>query len=527
MDNTPLPEDSKAQSDNAIGDPSTDGHKPDDAPVPPQGENQAKTKPKAKTQAQKLIEIALEKYKLGISNDGKAFGYSLSAPHVAMYLKSSKLGLRQTLRREYFRTYGSPVVAATVGTACDTLEGLAYELTPTQLHLRVAGDRNVIYIDMANEANQVIQMAVGKWQVVKESPYVFRRTVQTKPMPMPVHDGDFDKLWRYINIKSEDRPLLTAILVDALINPDTAKPVTALGGEQGSAKTASSKCLISLIDPCEVLVHSPPKDLEHWLDFAAGSWAVGLDNLSSIPDWMSDAFCRGSTESGRVKRALYSDDDITLSKFRRCVVLNGIDFSGLKGDLADRIILFNLQPIAESDRKTDADLEDAWIEDWPIIFGGLLDLAAQVHDLMFDLPACPLPRMADFGQVLVCLDKITNSNVVSHYRDLQQRALTDSAVSSPFIAALIAARFDTTDEGMTAAQILKVITAPCYPPPAAWPLSAKGATSTLKRNAPALRKMGWKINDDAGENQDNITKWFISCPLEKPEQGGTGIRVKR
>ena len=65
---------------------------------------------------------------------------------------------------------------------------------------------------------------------------------------------------------------------------------------------------------------------------AAGSWVVALDNLSGIPAWLSDSLCRASTGDGNVKRALYSDAGLAVVKFRRCVVINGIDLGALRGD---------------------------------------------------------------------------------------------------------------------------------------------------------------------------------------------------
>jgi hypothetical protein len=59
-----------------------------------------------------------------------------------------------------------------------------------------------------------------------------------------------------------------------------------------------------------------PKDLEQWTTAAAGSWWVGLDNLSGLPDWLSDALCRASTGDGDVRRKLYSDGGLYVVRFR-------------------------------------------------------------------------------------------------------------------------------------------------------------------------------------------------------------------
>jgi hypothetical protein len=52
---------------------------------------------------------------------------------------------------------------------------------------------------------------------------------------------------------------------------------------------------------------------------------VVLDNISGIPDWLSDALCRAVTGDGMVRRRLYENDDLTVLAFRRVVALTSID----------------------------------------------------------------------------------------------------------------------------------------------------------------------------------------------------------
>ena len=69
---------------------------------------------------------------------------------------------------------------------------------------------------------------------------------------------------------------------------------------------------------------------------------VGLDNLSTVQDWFSDSLCRAATGEGDVRRALYTDGGLAVFAFRRVLLLNGIDVGALRGDLADRAIVVNL-----------------------------------------------------------------------------------------------------------------------------------------------------------------------------------------
>lgn len=97
-----------------------------------------------------------------------------------------------------------------------------------------------------------------------------------------------------------------------------------------------------------------------------------------MPDWLSDSLCRAATEDGDVRRALYTDSDLAVFAFRRCIVLNGIDVGALRGDLADRTLPINLDRIEESARLTERQLNERWTQDQPRIFSDSLCLAARV-----------------------------------------------------------------------------------------------------------------------------------------------------
>ena len=149
-----------------------------------------------------------------------------------------------------------------------------------------------------------------------------------------------------------------------------------------------------------------------------------------------------------------------------------------------------------------------WLADQPVILGGLLDLAAMVHQKLPEMPRQPLPRMADFGKVLLAVDEITGSDGMSHYRGRLKRVLADSAVNDPFIGHLVDARYDTGADGKTSAQILTAIEHERIektlnlPAPEEWPRAARTVTTLLRHNEVSLRSMGWEIDNDAGKQPE-------------------------
>lgn len=478
-----------------------------DSPDPHQGGG----KP---NQATLLVQMAEDKYGFGVTPDGKPFAYSLEAQHVALNLKGNQLGLRQRLSAEYYDKFGVAAAQASLAAAMNVMEGKAFNEKPTQLYVRVAGDRKAIYIDMADKQNRVIRISGGRWDVVTECPYTFRRTQNTGAMAEPQRGGKVQTLFRYLHVSKPDRKLVIGLLVDALINPNTAKPITHFCGEHGTAKSGSTTCLASLIDPTVLPHHGPPKDLITWATTASASWVVALDNISTVPDWLSDAMCRTATGSGLSKRSLYTDDDLSILVFRRAIVMNGIALDKVRGDFADRLVSFELQVIPEDQRLSEEEIAERWPKDAPAILGAVLDIAAEVQQALPHLEPQPLPRMADFARVLACLDKLKNSNCLTLYRARVSRALSDTIGDHPFIAFLVDKRYATPNSGATSSEIRKELDSryPINPRPSEWPRSPKSVTALLKRNAPGLRAAGWTVEDDGAQNESKVTRWFIIPP---------------
>ncbi len=220
-----------------------------------------------------------------------------------------------------------------------------------------------------------------------------------------------------MHIAEEDRPLVLAWLVTALIQPNVAHAILALLAEHGSAKSTMTRCLVDLIDPSSVPLPKAPRDAEGWVTAANASWAVALDNISgTLQLWFSDCLCRASTGDGDVRRQLYTDGDVSIISFRRVVVFNGIDVMVTQRDLADRLLRVHLHRIEDAKRRGDAELATMWADARPDVLGGLLDLAAVVHHRLTTLEVPNRPRMADYARVLAAVDEVLKTDGLAHSR---------------------------------------------------------------------------------------------------------------
>jgi hypothetical protein len=116
------------------------------------------------------------------------------------------------------------------------------------------------------------------------------------------------------------------------------------------------------------------------LFIAAGNGHVlAFDNLSGLPPWLSDAFCRLTSGGAFSTRRLFTDQDEILFAATRPIIVNGIEEIITRPDLADRAILLMLAPIAERQRRPETALWREFELARPHILGALLD--AVVHGL--------------------------------------------------------------------------------------------------------------------------------------------------
>lgn len=460
--------------------------------------------------AAQLVELARDTYTLGVTPDGQTYGVHTDRPHIALPLRGGKTGMRQDLSRRYHARHGIVPSQQALADALMTLDGYAAEEQPRQVYLRVATHGGSVYIDMGDIDAHVVEISGGAWDIHDRAPapVLYRRTKLTGVMPKPYVDGDISRMWEFAPVPIDDRPLVLAWLVQTLIQPATAHPVLLLAAEHGSGKTSAARCLVALADPSPVPVRKAPRDAEGWVTAANASWVVALDNLSGVvPMWLSDSLCRAVTGDGDVRRALYSDADVSVMAYRRAVIITGIDVGITQGDLADRLVRVELPRIPAASRRSDEELDAAWVDAYPDILGGLLTLAAEVHHRLPSVDVAELPRMADYGRVLAAADAVMGTAGLARYAEQSRRVAADT-LDAPLIGELVARRY--LCDGRTSADVLADLTPSDRPRD--WPRSARAVTGQLTRHAPALRAQGWTIEHDGGRRRDKVTRWTIAPP---------------
>ena len=232
------------------------------------------------------------------------------------------------------------------------LEGKAlYDGPELPVYTRLAEHNSAIYLDLGNAQWQAVEITSSGWQVIDTPPVKFRRAKGMLPLPEPVRGGTLAALRPFVNLASEDDWRLLVSWLLAAFRPTGPYPVLVVYGEQGSAKSSLVRVLRALVDPNTAALRTTSREERDLVIAATNGWLIALDNLSHLPDWLSDALCRLATGSGFATRELYTDADETIFAAQRPIVLNGIEEVATRGDLLDRAITLYLPTIPEDQRK--------------------------------------------------------------------------------------------------------------------------------------------------------------------------------
>ena len=353
------------------------------------------------------------------------------------------------------------------------------------------------FIDLGDSSGRAVAIRDQGWTVVDRPGVHFRRPGGLRRLPLPARDGSVDLLRSYVNLTEPDFRLMIAWLTAAL-RPVGPYPVLVLNGEQSSGKSTLARILRLLIDPHTCPVLALPNSTENLMATALNGWLLAYENISTIPDWLSDCVCQLAFGGGFASRTLFTNDERSDIYAQRPVILVGIDDFVLRGDLRDRSVFLHLPAIPDTSRRTERTFWPAFRADYPRILGGVLD--AIVGGLR-ELPSVDLkelPRMADYAEWGEATSRGLGwgaETFVSTYKDNRKEAtqvlLEDSPVASVMLA-LARIGVNWSGKAQELYQGAVNIVGRRFGP--GWPKTISMFATELRRIAPQLRLHGLSIS---------------------------------
>jgi hypothetical protein len=464
-----------------------------------------------------LVELAFDADLFHTPN-GEAFARVPVNGHCENWQFRSK-AFRRWLSLRFFEKYKTTPGAQAIQDALAVLEGMAQFNAPEKtLYTRIGEQDGAVYLDLANESWQAVEITGKGWRITDAPPIFFRRSIGMLPLPQPLPGGSVENLREFINIASrDDWALLSAWLIGAL-RPQGPYPVLVLHGEHGAAKSTASRVLRSLVDPNTVALRSEPRDARDLMITAKNGWVIALDNLSNIPVWLSDALCRLATGGGFATRELFTDSDEVLFNAQRPVLINGIEELATRNDLLDRSVVTYLPAISEEKRRSESEFWSGFEKERPLILGALLDAVSSALRNLNAVQLDRLPRLADFALWVAAAESamgLEKNQFINAYA--KNREETNSlALDSSVVATAIVSMIDTVGLWSgTATELLSELGTQVddeTKKQPGWPRRGNALSNKLRRLAPNLRAVGITISfDREGKKRSRIISIEKQC----------------
>jgi|SRR5829696_707999 len=423
----------------------------------------------------------------------------------------------------------APLRASMITDVVKQLEAKAqFEGVRRTAHLRSAEADGKIFIDLCNRKWEVVEISAEGWQIrsADEVPVRFIRSKGMAPLPTPEAEpgfGSVEPLKELLNLKGEGGERSFRLILAWLLQALRARgpyPVLVLLGERGSAKSTAARILRSLIDPSTVPLRTMPRNPHDLYIDATSSWAISLDNISTLPKWLSDTLCMLATGGGFSTRTLFSDREQELFEAMRPIILNGITDVVTADDLVQRSLIVRLPTIAKGAYKTEREIQREIKAFAPSLLARLLDAAVTGLQEIDSVKVEALPRMGDFASWAVATEVALGGEEglfmdALGFSDAEgaQQALEASPLAEPLYQ--LAQNHPGGWEGTATEMLaeLREFVDDDVQFTKEWPKAANVLSGNLRRLGPLLREAGQVHVEQLSRQDGKGTKRWLVRPL--------------
>jgi hypothetical protein len=383
-------------------------------------------------------EVANEMVRLAETNGDIFFKDTAGKPYSIIYLgnhlevvsmdsKKFAYHLRGLLKHNRNRRV---ISNDSLGKAIETLKTdaiLEGRTIPLQLRVAWKKKNEVIYYDATDEIWSciAIERDTGTWRLLQngsltgyplaelrnpsskltEQPLLFTRYGQ-RPQVLPDHDYPSDIMQQFINkctnIQDPKDQLLFRSYIITLFIPDIAHVILLLKGVKGAAKSILETEVKRIVDPSEIELLILNKKENDFIINLAHNYYNAYDNVRKIPQWLSNDICAATTGAGFSTRTLYTTEEETYLKFKRCFALSSIGASLTEDDALERCISIRHPKLMKQDRKLEERILAEFDDMLPKLLGYIFDTLAKTMQIKDQLQQTgevdgKLERMADFS----------------------------------------------------------------------------------------------------------------------------------
>jgi hypothetical protein len=445
-------------------------------------------------------------------NSDKVYATVPVGTHFETY-RINSTEFRLWLTNKFYRTFGEAVSSQPMQDAINSLtaKGYFFERAKHRVFTRIGELNGKLYYDLGDESWRVVEIDGDGWRVLDKSPVKFIRPAGYKAQVVPISGGNLADLRTFINVSSDDDWTLIIGWLLSCYRASGPYAILSLSGTQDAAKSTTTKMIRLLVDPSTALVRAQPKEERDLMVGAKNNWLLAFDNLSHVPEWLSDALCRVSTGGGQASREHYTNGDEYLFDVMRPVVMNGIEELATRPDLADRTINVFLPSLSDEKRKDEKVLYAQYNEAMPRILGAIFD-ALSVAIRNFETTRLDkLPRMADVARFVTAAEQALgweHGAFLNTYDEYRKTARINALEASHVGTALLDLMEHYPRWQGTATQILEELDRRlCKTAKRTnFPSSARGMSGALRRLIPNLKEVGIEVEMPEGTRRSSELK---------------------
>lgn len=427
---------------------------------------------------------------------------------------------KRYLQHLYYLEYRKPMNSQNFKLACDMLEAKAlFEGETEKIYLRVAGDMGRVFINLANDKAEVVEIDKNGYRISTDSTVTFVTSPSMSAMPNPKKvDNALDRFKDLLGLDDKRYARVLGFITGAL-NPLGPYLCLLVEGEQGSGKSFLTECIKTIIDPSLAMKMRLPDNERDLMIMARSTHGMLFDNVSGIKGDISDALCTLSTGGGRMTRKLYTDDEMAIFNEIRPFILNGIAAYATRPDLLDRSLSLSLEAMPEEKRRG----EHYMREEFETLLPGIM------HEL-FEIISCALRnfetteepkgvRMTDAARFLVAAEPATNlesGSMLSALKESQKEIIAESLSKNSLAMAIITFVENRKRFSGKMNDLLRKLTTEGevdrY-----FPKTAAHLSRDLSRLKPALNKVGIIVDFQPRTNTGRNIELYASDDFETGE----------
>lgn len=408
---------------------------------------------------EEIVELITDELKILLFHDKDKEGYAkIKLENGYGIYKITGNEFRRYLSYQVWQKFKVAISRDTQNTVIGLIEGKAvHEGAQYNLHLRTAWINDSLWYDLG--LGRAVKITGSGWEIIPDAPIIFRNLIHQEQQadPIPAEAKDMEDVFKYMNL-NEDPGLrcLMAVYLCGILLPDVPRPVLAVHGQQGSAKSTLLRVIKKLLDPSAVELLTYPKSSVELIQQLSHHYLVFFDNISEIKESLSDDLCRACTGQAYTKRRLYTDDDDVIYHYKRAVAINGINLVAQKPDLLDRSLIYELQPITKEGRIDESSFWLKFEENKPKILGSIFTILSKAMAIKESIILERKPRLADFAMWGCAIAEALGygkEKFLNAYEANIDKQNSEALNASP-VAQLVMAFMEDRDEWKGSAKIL-------------------------------------------------------------------------